>query len=163
MHFCYTDGSCKSGNDGAPGGWGFCIRRPDGTTIEGHGAATKTLSKVMEITAVAEALAALPAGAQATVFSDSQSLIESFRKKLDAWKRQEGLGKVDPEIVDCVRRIATLAADKRLTLTWQWIRGHNGNAGNERADALATQGAREAKAALQAEEAAAATKKVGNG
>ncbi|MGC4121804.1 MAG: hypothetical protein QM765_45950 [Myxococcales bacterium] len=162
MFFCYTDGSCKSGNEGAPGGWGFCIKKPDGTTLEGHGAATKTLSKVMEITAVAEALAALPEGAEATVFSDSQSLVESCKRKLDAWKRQEGLGKVDPEIVENVRRIASLAVEKRLSLTWQWIRGHHGNAGNERADELATQGAREAKAALQAEEEAA-RKKAGNG
>lgn len=158
MHFCYTDGSCKSGTEGAPGGWGFCIKQPDGTTIEGHGAVTKTLSKVMEITAVAEALAALPDGAEATVFSDSQSLVESCKRKLDAWRQQQGLGKVDPEILDCVKRIATLAAQKRLTLTWQWLRSHNGNAGNERADELAAQGAREAKALLQAEEESARRK-----
>ncbi|HEY3446355.1 MAG TPA: RNase H family protein [Myxococcales bacterium] len=162
MYFCYTDGSCKSGNAGAPGGWGFCIKQPDGSTSEGHGNAVKTLSKVMEYTAVAEALAALPAGVEATVFSDSQSLVESCRKRIDAWRQGQGWSKVDPEILGCVQRLAAVAEQKQLALTWQWIRGHNGNAGNERADALATEGAREAKAALEAEEKAA-RKKAGGG
>ena len=150
MYCCYTDGSCKSG-PAAPGGWGFWIKQPDGTTLEGHGGAAKTLSKIMEYTAVAEALQALPSGARATVFSDSQSLVENCRKRLDAWRRSE-CGKVDAEILDAVRRIATLVSEKNLFLEWQWIRGHNGNAGNERADALAARGAREAKAALEKEE-----------
>ena len=55
---------------------------------------------------------------------------------------------VDPDIVDCVRRIAACIEEKGLRVTWQWIRAHNGNPGNERADALAAQGAREAKARL---------------
>ena len=149
-HLCYTDGSCKSGNEGAPGGWGFCVRAPDGTSVEGHGKAVKTLAKTMEYTAVAEALAALPAEAQATVFSDSQSLVENLGKRLAGW-REGGFRKVDPEIVEIVRRIDALLAEKKIAAEWQWIRGHNGNAGNERADELAAQGAREAKADLDAE------------
>lgn len=149
-HLCYTDGSVKAG-DGAPGGWGFCVRGPDGAAIEGHGKAVKALAKVMEYTAVAEALAVLPEGAQATVFSDSQSLVENLTRRLAGW-REGGFRKVDPEIVEIVRRIDALLGEKKLAVEWQWIRGHNGNAGNERADALAAQGAREAKADLEAEE-----------
>jgi len=148
MYFCYTDGSCKAGTEGAPGGWGFCIKQPDGTTVDGHGSATKTLSKVMEYTAVAQALEALPSGVEATVFSDNQALVENCEKRLENWKRA-GWTKVPPEILDAVRRIGAVAAEKGLRLHWQWIRGHNGNEGNERADALAAQGAREAKAALE--------------
>ena len=152
MYFCYTDGSCKAG-DGAPGGWGVCIKQPDGTTLESHGSAVRTLSKVMEYTAVAEALAALPARAEATVFSDSQSLVENCRKRLPSW-RQDGWANVDPQVLTIVQRIDALIVEKQLIVEWRWIRGHNGNQGNERADALAAQGAREAKAALKKEEAA---------
>lgn len=147
-YLCYTDGSCKA-SDGAPGGWGFCIRPPAGPPIEGYGKAAGTLAKVMEYRAVAEALAALPNGASAVVFSDNQSLVENLSKQLDTW-RARGFAKVDPLVVASIRTIDTSLREKQLTVRWQWLRAHNGNAGNERADSLAAQGAREAKADLAA-------------
>ncbi len=147
-YFCYTDGSCKAGV-GAPGGWGFVIKAAAVTTLEGYGRAHGTLAKVMEYRAVAEALAALPASARAVVFCDDQSLVESLSRNLGNW-RTTGFAKVDPLIVESARRIADSIESKRLTVRFQWLRAHNGNAGNERADALAAQGAREAKAELSA-------------
>jgi len=147
-YLCYTDGSCKAG-PGAPGGWGFHVKPPAGAPIEGYGKATGTLAKVMELRAVAEALAVLPEGATAVVFSDNQPMVESLTKSLDAW-RSSGFVNVDPLLVESARRIDASIAAKRLVVRWQWVRGHNGNAGNERADELATQGAREAKAELAA-------------
>lgn len=149
MHFVYTDGSCKAG-DGAPGGWGFFVRCPDGSTLEGFGKAKGTLAKVMEWRAVAEALEALPEGVTATVFSDNQSLVEALGKSLPGW-RLNAFAKVDPLISESVRRIDAALVAKRLAVTWQWVRSHNGNAGNERADQLAAQGAREAKAEIKEE------------
>lgn len=146
-YLCYTDGSCKPG-ESAPGGWGYCIKPPKGAAIEGYGKAARTLAKIMEYQAAAEALAALPDGASALVFSDNQSLVENLAKRLADWGRS-GFANVDAAIVESVKRIHDAIRDKRLTVRWQWIRAHNGNAGNERADALAAQGAREAKAELE--------------
>jgi ribonuclease HI len=98
---------------------------------------------------VAEALAVLPEGATAVVFSDNQPMVESLTKSLDAW-RSSGFVNVDPLLVESARSIDASIAAKRLVVRWQWVRGHNGNAGNERADELAAQGAREAKAELAA-------------
>jgi ribonuclease HI len=148
MYYCYTDGSCKGGEK-APGGWGVCIKGPDGTLHERHGSAVETDSKTMEYTAVAEALDALPESAAATIFSDSRPLVENCSKRLGDW-RESGWRTADPAIVALLRRIDALVVEKGLNLVWQWIRGHNGNLGNERADGLAAQGAREAKAALEA-------------
>ncbi len=151
---CYTDGSCKAG-DGAPGGWGFCIAPPHGAAlIEGWGKTHGTLAKIMEYRAVAEALAALPAGAHAIVFSDNESLVENFSMRLTTWTAN-AFAKVDPQIVDSVRSVAESIARGALVVRFQWVRGHNGNEGNERADALAARGAREAKADLAALAAAA--------
>lgn len=141
---CYTDGACKAAHGGA-GGWGFHVVPPDGSApIEGSGHATGTLAKVMEHRAVAEALAVLPDEAAAIVFSDNESLVESLGKKLADWQRSE-FRKVDPQIVESVRRIATLITDKRLAVRFQWVRSHRGNAGNERADFLAREASRAAK------------------
>jgi ribonuclease HI len=145
-YLCYTDGSCKAG-EGAPGGWGFCIKPPAGPTLEGYGKALGTLAKIMEYRAVAEALAVLPAGVTATVFSDNQSLIENLARNLETWRARD-FAKVDPLVVESARRIDACITEKRLVVRWQWVRAHNGNVGNERADQLAAQGAREAKSEL---------------
>jgi ribonuclease HI len=147
-YLCYTDGSCKAG-DGAPGGWGFCIKPPVGPPLESYGKARGTLAKVMEYRAVAEALAALPERATAIVFSDNQSLVLSLTKNLEAWRLTD-FARVDPLVVESVRRIDACIVEKQLVVRWQWVRAHNGNAGNERADVLAGQGAREARAELTA-------------
>jgi ribonuclease HI len=155
-YLCYTDGSVKAG-EGGPGGWGFHIRPPEGAPIEGWGKARDTLAKVMEYQAVAEALAVLPERVAAVVFSDNQSLVENLSKNLGHWSAN-GFAKVDPAIVASVRRVHESIAAKQLTVRWQWLRSHNGNEGNERADELAARGAREMKAEL-AEEAKLRLKK----
>jgi ribonuclease HI len=123
------------------------VRPPSGEPIEGYGKAAGTMAKVMEYRAVAEALAVLPEGAHAVVFSDNESLVANLARKLKDWRASE-FRNVDATIVESVRAIDSLIVGRELTVRWQWVRSHKGNAGNERADALATQGAREAKEGL---------------
>jgi ribonuclease HI len=146
-YLCYTDGSCKPGDD-APGGWGFHIKPPRGEVIEGQGHATRTLAKIMEYRAVAEALAVLPEGASAIVFSDNEALVQNMNRRREEWRASKFVN-VDPHVVASAKRIDVCITEKNLSVRFQWVRAHRGNAGNERADALATSAAREAKAALK--------------
>jgi ribonuclease HI len=102
----------------------------------------------MEYRAVAEALTMMPDRAHVRVFSDNLALVENLTRKLESW-RKNGFANTDATIVASLRRIDAAITEKSLVVRWQWVRGHNGNAGNERADALAAQGAREAKESLR--------------
>lgn len=140
----YTDGAC-SGNPG-PGGWG-AILVAGKVRKEIHGFQVDATSNRMELMAAIEALKLLTKPSQVTVFTDSQylqkAMIEWLPKWLDnGWKTSAG---------DAVKNVdlwmALDALAQKHTITWHWIKGHNGHDENERADALARMGVDEAKRA----------------
>ncbi len=143
VYLCYTDGSCRHSQQDV-GGWGLVLKSPRGEIVEKFGGIRKTTSCAMELTAILEALSLLPAGASAIIFSDSVSAIDLCTKQIAIWKKSEwrNCGLVADEM-QLLQRVDHLLAEKALKLEWKWIRAHNGNAGNERADALAKQGLRE--------------------
>jgi ribonuclease HI len=118
----YADGSCL-GNPGR-GGWGVVLIDPDGATSELAGANPSTTNNRMEITAVIEALRQIPAGEEIALHSDSQYVIKTMTL---GWKRRENL--------DLWPLLDEAAARHRVR--WEWVRGHNGDPLNERADELA--------------------------
>ncbi len=122
----FTDGSCL-GNPG-PGGWAYVIR--DGESeVEGFGAEQQTTNNRMELMAAIQALKALPSQPQTVVLhSDSQLLIKTMSH---GWKRKKNL--------DLWAELDQLSAQHQVG--WQWIRGHDGHADNERCDRLAQQAA----------------------
>ncbi len=117
----YTDGSC-SGNPG-PGGWGAIVIDGVNTTHLSGGERSTTNNR-MEMLAVIEGLASLPAGSQVTIHSDSQYVINSMTKN---WKRNANL--------DLWTRLDGLASERAVE--WEWVRGHNGHPLNEAVDRLA--------------------------
>ena len=139
----YTDGAC-SGNPG-PGGWGVVLRY--GSAVkELHGSEPLTTNNRMELTAVISALEALTRPVQVTLYTDSTYVLNGVTKWLPGWQRNGWLtaGKKPVKNVDLWQRLA--AAMARHEVTWQWVKGHNGDPGNERADELARQGIAEALA-----------------
>ena len=130
----YADGACK-GNPGA-GGWGVLLRSA-GSEKELFGAEAQTTNNRMELTAVIRGLEALKRPCSVVVYTDSQYVQKGISEWIRGWKRN-GWRTSDKKPVknaDLWRQLDELAAGH--TISWRWVRGHAGNPGNERVDALA--------------------------
>jgi ribonuclease HI len=105
--------------------------------LERAGGAPDTTNNRMELLAVIEALRAVKrAQSQVLVCSDSRYVIDACSKWIAGWKRRGWTRKDGPlKNVDLLREVDELIP--RYTVRWQWVAGHSGDPGNDRADALA--------------------------
>ncbi len=142
----YTDGAC-SGNPG-PGGWGVVLRAMDGDRVvkekELFGGEAKTTNNRMELQAAIGALGALEKSSAITIVTDSVYLKDGIQKWLQGWKANgwKTAAKKPVKNQDLWEQIDAL--NQKHDVVWQWIKGHAGHEGNERADLLARQGAKAA-------------------
>jgi ribonuclease HI len=135
----YTDGACK-GNPG-PGGWGVLLKA--GTTEkELFGGERETTNNRMEMTAVIEALKALKRPCKVTLHLDSKYVLQGITEWLPGWKAKgwKTASKQPVKNVDLWQQLDTLVHTAGHEIEWRWVKGHAGDPGNERADALANKG-----------------------
>lgn len=137
----YTDGAC-SGNPG-PGGWGALLRF-NGHEKELHGGAAETTNNRMELTAAIEALQALKRPCEVELYTDSVYVRSGITQWIAGWKKQgwKNSGKKPVKNQELWQNLDT--AQARHKMRWHWVKGHSGHPENERVDALARQGVREA-------------------
>ncbi len=143
----YTDGAC-SGNPG-PGGWGAVLSY-DGREKEMHGGSAElTTNNRMELMAAIEALESLTRPSIIRLHTDSSYVRNGITSWLASWKRNgwRTASKQPVKNEDLWRRLD--AAATRHQVQWLWVKGHAGNPGNERADALANRGMEEARSATR--------------
>ena len=135
----YTDGACK-GNPG-PGGWGALLKSVEAEK-ELCGGELDTTNNRMEMMAVIEALAALKRPCKVTLHVDSQYVLKGMTEWLAGWKARgwKTATKAPVKNVDLWQRLDALVNGGEHQIEWRWVRGHNGDPGNERADQLANQG-----------------------
>ena len=135
----YTDGACK-GNPG-PGGWGVLLKG-GGTEKELFGGEPGTTNNRMEMMAVIRALEALKRPCQVTLYLDSQYVLKGITEWLPGWKARgwRTAAKQPVKNVDLWQALDKLVSEGGHKIDWRWVRGHNGDPGNERADALANLG-----------------------
>ena len=133
----YTDGACK-GNPG-PGGWGAWLKSGVHEK-ELWGGDDPTTNNRMELTAVIEALASLRKRCSVTLYTDSEYVRNGITTWIHGWKSRgwKTADKKPVKNVDLWQRLDALAAGHDVT--WRWVKGHAGDPGNERADALANRG-----------------------
>jgi ribonuclease HI len=131
----FTDGAC-SGNPG-PGGWG-CVLQYGNARKELKGGEKLSTNQRMEMTAAIKALEALKEPCQVEIYSDSAYLVNAFNKGwLDKW-RQNGWLTAKKQAVENqdLWRVLLLLSQKHK-IKWYKVKGHSGDAENERCDELA--------------------------
>lgn len=135
----YTDGACK-GNPG-PGGWGVYMRYGD-TEKDLYGGEALTTNNRMELQAVIEALRALKRPCHVDFYLDSEYVRKGITEWLSGWKAR-GWRTASKQAVkneDLWRQMDDALTASEHSISWHWVKGHSGNPGNDRADALANEG-----------------------
>ena len=139
----WTDGAC-SGNPG-PGGWGVILVKGEHRK-ELFGGEPDTTNNRMELMAAISALEALKKPCDVTLHIDSQYVRQGIMTWIHGWKRN-GWKTADKKPVKNAELWLRLdEATRRHTIHWHWVKGHAGDAMNERADELAREGVKLAKA-----------------
>jgi len=134
----YTDGACK-GNPGI-GGWGVNLAYKNGSS-EFYGGEHNTTNNRMELTAAIKAIEACKEQPSTVlVYTDSQYVMKGITEWIKGWKKKGWKNaKGEPvKNLDLWKRLDELCSMHNTS--WKWVRGHNDNPGNERADVLANKG-----------------------
>ncbi len=139
----FTDGACVP-NPGR-GGWGFVVYQ-DGKEVHcDSGGQDNTTNQQMELLALIRALQWVcenAADGTVTIKSDSQYAVKGTNQWRLKWRKNGWRTKAKGKALVKNKEL-WLAIDgliSQVSVSIEWVRGHNGNRGNDRADSLATQG-----------------------
>ena len=131
----YTDGACK-GNPGE-GGWGVCIITNNSVKKDLFGYEENTTNNRMELTAAIESLNFFKESKELVIFTDSNYVKQGITNWIVSWKRNNWSNKQKKPIknIDLWKKLDYLNSFHKVR--WYWVKGHDGNSGNEKADMLA--------------------------
>lgn len=138
----WCDGGCKK--DGT-GGWGVVLKYKEHTK-ELYGGEQNTTNNQMELTACIKALEAIKTkGVPIVIYSDSTYVVKGINEWVEGWIRNNWIKSSDrkPVLNASLWQRLLLLSDNQKQLKFVWVKGHDGNIGNEKADDLATKGIEE--------------------
>jgi len=133
----YTDGACK-GNPGV-GGWGAIIMQSE-KNIELFGGENETTNNRMELMAVIMALKEISSNLELTIYTDSTYVQKGISEWIKTWKVNNWRSSSKKPVKNKDLWIELDEAVGSRKINWEWVKGHAGNEGNEKADELANQG-----------------------
>jgi len=141
-----TDGSAL-GNPNGPMGWAWADHTPHAGGQPGHehpgdcdaGGATNGTNQIGELCAVLEALRAHPGSEPLVIETDSQYAISCSTKWVHGWKRNgwKNSQKKPVKNAALIKAIDAELSKRAGSVKFVWVKGHAGNAGNEKVDELA--------------------------
>ena len=134
--YIYTDGACR-GNPG-PGGWGALLEC-ENFKKEIKGYSQLTTNNIMELTAVIEALKLIKNSSKIVITTDSTYVKNGITEWIHNWKNKgwRTANKKPVKNKELWKILDRLSNNHKVQ--WEWIRGHTGHSGNEKADQLANQ------------------------
>jgi ribonuclease HI len=140
----YTDGAC-SGNPG-PGGWGVLLQYGSKEkTLKGGD--PNTTNNRMEMMAAIKAIEAVNETytGEIILWTDSTYVMKGITEWVHGWKKKNWIKSDKKPVVntDLWKVLDKLNSQKNIQ--WNWVKGHAGVEGNERADELARQGLQETR------------------
>ena len=133
----YTDGACR-GNPG-PGGWGALLIYKDADKAI-YGGEIDTTNNRMEMTAIIEALKIVKMDCNITLYTDSKYVMDGITKWLPNWKKKGWITSNKKPVKNKDLWQILEESISKHNIEWQWVKGHAGIPGNEKADELANQG-----------------------
>ena len=131
----YTDGACK-GNPG-PGGWGAIIIENHVET-ELYGKEENTTNNIMEMTAAIRALEFFNIKKKIVLYTDSNYLKLGITSWIYGWKRNNWINSKKEQVKNKSYWLKLDKLNNLHDIEWNWVKAHNGDKYNERADKLAT-------------------------
>ena len=135
----YTDGACR-GNPG-PGGWGVYIQSND-EEKDLYGGNPETTNNQMEMQAALEALKYLKDKNEVIeLYTDSNYLRQGITEWIHKWKLNNWRTAAKKPVANRDLWIEISELNEKMKVEWNWVKGHAGDPGNERADLLANLGA----------------------
>ena len=133
----YTDGACR-GNPGA-GGWGVYLLYKN-EKKEFYGGKLNTTNNQMELTAAIEGLKVLKEPCKVKLYTDSKYVMDGINSWISNWKKNNWKTASKKDVKNKDLWIELDAETCKHEIEWIWVKGHSGNIGNEKADALANMG-----------------------
>ncbi|MBL6694052.1 MAG: ribonuclease HI [Proteobacteria bacterium] len=135
----YTDGACR-GNPG-PGGWGVYIINGN-QTEELYAGDRSTTNNKMEMQAAISALMHLKnTKSSIELYTDSNYLRQGITEWIYNWKKNNWRTSSKKPVANRELWIELDQLNSQMNVNWNWIKGHAGDPGNEKADELANKGA----------------------
>ena len=133
----YTDVACR-GNPGA-GGWGVYLLYKN-EKKEFYGGKLNTTNNQMELTAAIEGLKVLKEPCKVKLYTDSKYVMDGINGWIANWKKNNWKTASKKDVKNKDLWIELDAETCKHEIEWIWVKGHSGNIGNEKADALANMG-----------------------
>jgi ribonuclease HI len=135
----YTDGACtNNGKKNAICGSGVWFGPNDEKNRALRIPGERQSNQIGELAAVIAAVEATPASWPLKIHTDSRYVIDGLTTHLSTWEDQGWIGIQNAELF---KRAAFLLKRRSAPTSFQWVKGHDGNLGNEESDRLAREGA----------------------